>query len=387
MSGHHSHAGTRVPHDPRRRALRWARLVAVVAAATTVAAACAGGQRPYFEAGTGDPSEVAGLAQTPEPHDDADPGESDGEGDTDEAVTAPPVQTVPGMPPVPDPTNLYSEIGPNMLLPRVADDLYRVYVPNEVSGTVTVIDPTTYQVIDTFQSGFIPQHVVPSYDLTTLYVLNNNGNTIVPIDARTGTVGSPINVQNPYNLYWTTDGREAIVVAEGEMRLYFSNPKTFEVNTMLQTDCYGLNHLDYSIDGSYAIATCEFDGRLIKIDMVNREIVGDIQIDMSMSGKVDPIKGIAQPQDVRVSPDGKIFYVADLITDGVYLIDGESFTQVGFVRTGVAAHGLYPSRDGKLLYVVNRGTSTIPWPPGSYTGKARGSIAVLDFATNTVIDT
>lgn len=376
------------------------RLLAAAALAALVAAGCARSDRPYFDNQAVGPDEVQGVAEeasgSPEPDADtggdgtgSDAGSTDDPGsaptDAAPAPAVPPIDTVPGMPPVVDPTNIYSEIGPNMLMPQVVDHVYRVYVPNEVSGTVTVIDPTTFTVIDTFQSGFIPQHVVPSWDLTTLYVLNNNGNTIVPIDARTGVPGQAIPVQNPYNLYWTPDGREAIVVAEGEMRFDFADPKTFEVHSSLQTDCYGLNHIDFSIDGRYIIATCEYDGRLIKVDMTTRQIVGDLQIDMSMSGKTDPVKGIAQPQDVRIAPDGSIFYIADLITDGVYLIDGDSFTQVGFIQTGIAAHGLYPSRDGTKLYVVNRGTNIIP-APQSYTGRSQGSIAVIDFATNQVVE-
>lgn len=294
--------------------------------------------------------------------------------------------TFPGMPPVPDPSNIYSEIGPNELSPAVDGHLYRVYVPNEVTGTVTVIDPETLQVIDTYQSGFIPQHVVPSYDLQTLYVLNNNGNTIMPIDPTTGEPGAPFPVDNPYNLYFMPDGSEAIVVAEGNMRFDFVDPQTFEVRSSLQTDCYGLNHLDVSVDGRFAIATCEFDGRIIKVDLTTKEVVASMQLDIAASGKPDPVLPRAQPQDVRISPDGSTFYIADLITDGVYLIDGESFTQVGFVETGVAAHGLYPSRDGTKLYVVNRGTNTIP-APQTFTGQAQGSVAVLDFATGEVVDT
>ena len=66
------------------------------------------------------------------------------------------------------------------------------------------------------------------------------------------------------------------------------------------------------------------------------------------------------PQDVRVSPDGKTFYVAEMMTDGVIVVDGDSFTQTGFVPTGIGTHGLYPSRDGTKLYVINRGSHTIP---------------------------
>ena len=52
------------------------------------------------------------------------------------------------------------------------------------------------------------------------------------------------------------------------------------------------------------------------------------------------------PQDVRISPDGRVFYVANMMTDGVSLIDAESFEEVGFIPTGRGTHGLYLSRDG-----------------------------------------
>lgn len=350
-------------------------LGAVLALAVlTPLAACGQAEDPTIAADDGQPESLNGVGP------DGGTGEGDPTVPTDSGI-----ETIAGMPPVVDASNIYSEAGADNANPATEGALNRVYVPNEVSGNVTVIDPATMEVIDTFPTGFIPQHVVPSYDMKTLYVLNNSGNSIVPIDPLTGKAGAAIYVDNPYNLYFTPDGTEGIVVAEAEERLDFVDPATFEVRSSIQTDCNGLNHLDYSIDGRFFIATCEFDGRMIKVDIEAREIVGDLQIDISQSGKQNPIKPIAQPQDVRLSNDGSVFYVADLITDGVYLIDPASFTQVGFIRTGVAAHGLYPSRDGKSLFVVNRGTNAIP-APGSFRGKAKGSIAVLDFATRTVVD-
>jgi len=85
------------------------------------------------------------------------------------------------------------------------------------------------------------------------------------------------------------------------------------------------------------------------------------------------------PQDIRASPDGKLFYVADMMADGVHVVDGESLRQVGFIETGKGTHGLYPSRDGKKLYVANRGSNKIHGPP-----KGKGSVSVIDFATQKV---
>jgi YVTN family beta-propeller protein len=293
-------------------------------------------------------------------------------GSTTPGSSASPVSVVPGMPPVLDPTNIYSAQGVNMLSDAVKGDRAAVYVPNGISNDITVIDPKTLQVIDTYKAGAEPQHIVPSYDLRTLWELNNSGNSIMPIDAKTGTPGTAIPVDDPYNLYFTPDGKSAVVVAEGLARLDYRDPHTMELQQSLPVpQCVGINHADYSIDGSYALFTCEFAAKMAKIDIVNHKVLGFLDLPGT------------SPQDVRAGPDGKTFYVADLRTNGVYVLDGDSFTQTGFIPTGVGAHGLYPSRDGKLLYVANRGNTTA----GNNPPHGEGSVSVVDFATKKVIDT
>ena len=286
------------------------------------------------------------------------------------------VDTVPGMPPVVDPNNLYSETTADKLSPAVAKALPRVYVPNLQSNDVSVIDPATLKVVDRFPVGVNPQHVVPSWDLTTLWVTNNaehrTDGTLTPIDPVTGKPGAPVAVDDPYNMYFTPDGKSAIVVAEALKRLDFRDPKTMALQgSVTAPECAGINHGDYSIDGRYLIMTCEYRGRLVKIDWVNRKVLGYLKLSQG---------GI--PQDIRVSPDGKIFYVAELRRGGVYVIDGDAFKEIDFIKTGVGTHGLYPSRDGTKLYVANRGSSKIGGKP-----KGPGSVAVLDFATRKVVAT
>lgn len=286
------------------------------------------------------------------------------------------VATVPGMPPVVNPSNLYSEAGPNMLSPAVSEALPRVYVPNVKSNDVYVIDPTTYKVVDHFMVGKNPQHVVPSWDLKTLWVANNSEKrgkgSLTPIDPKTGKPGKDLPVIDPYNLYFTPDGKSAIVVAEADRRLDLRDPHTMEFKYTIHTpDCKGINHSDFAIDGSYAIFTCEFDGTLAKVDFTKREVVGYLKL--SRGG---------MPQDIRIAPDGKVFYVADMMADGVFVIDGATFKEIGFIPTGVGTHGLYPSRDATKLYVTNRGSNKVHGKP-----HGPGSISVLDFATRKVVAT
>jgi YVTN family beta-propeller protein len=283
------------------------------------------------------------------------------------------IATVPGMPPVVDPSNLYSETTAAHLGAAVRDALPRVYVPNVRSDDVYVIDPVTFKVVDRFKVGINPQHVVPSWDLSTLWVANNaEGRTdgsLTPIDPVTAKPGTPIAVDDPYNMYFTPDGRSAIVVAEAHKRLDFRDPKTMALQSSLDVpECGGINHADFSIDGRYAIFTCEFGKGLAKIDFVNRKVEGYLKLS----------KG-GMPQDIRISPDGKVFFVADMMADGVFIIDGESFREIGFIATGKGTHGLYPSRDGRKLYVTNRGSNRIHGPP-----HGKGSVSVVDFATRKV---
>jgi YVTN family beta-propeller protein len=290
-------------------------------------------------------------------------------------VATPQVITVPGMPPVVDIHNIFSETTSGKVSPEVARDLPRVYVPNLRSDDVYVIDPATFKVVDRFPVGRSPQHVVPSWDLRTLWVTNNaEGRTdgsLTPIDPRTGRPGRPVSVDDPYNMYFTPDGKSAIVVAEARHRLDFRDPHTMALqDVLIVPDCAGINHADYSIDGRYAIFTCEFNGSLAKIDTVHRKVLGYLKLSAN-----------DMPQDVRAGPDGRLFFVADMRADGVFVIDGDAFKKVGFIPTGVGTHGLYPSRDGTKLYAANRGSHDVHGRRNS----KDGSVSVVDFATRKVI--
>jgi YVTN family beta-propeller protein len=257
---------------------------------------------------------------------------------------------------------VYAHAGSSDLAAALRDVPTRVYVPNSISGTVSVIDPTTYRVIDTFATGDTPQHVVPSWDLTTLWVNNNGERTkagsLTAIDPRTGKAGATTPVDDPYNMYFTPDGSFMIVVAEALQRLDFRDPHTLELKESVSVPCPGVNHIDWSRDLTYFLATCEFGGALVKVDTATHKVLGRLALDTKD----------AMPQDVRLVPSGKFFYVADMMADGVHVIDGVSLHEVGFIPTGPGAHGIYPSRDGTRVYVTNRGTHTTAGahrPPGS----------------------
>ena len=225
----------------------------------------------------------------------------------------------------------------------------RVYVPNSQSDTVDVIDQRTARIVRHFAVGRLPQHVTPSWDLRTLWVSNDEGNSLTPINPRTGRPGRPLPVLDPYNLYFTTDGRRAIVVAEAHRELDFREPHTMRLRHSLKVPmCAGVDHMDYTADGRFALVSCEFAGRMIVVNLRHERVT-----------KTIGLRAGAMPQDVKLAPDGRTFYVADMADNGVWLIDARDMRKIRFQPTGRGAHGLYPSRDARTLYVTNRGEGSI----------------------------
>lgn len=322
---------------------RVARCVALVAVAGTLAVAC---HSTSPKSGRDAPSSRPSARQATTPSSSASSASSS-------------AHLLPGMPPPLRADDVWAADRPGRLSPVVRHDPYRVYVPNSGSNTVTEINPLKHKVIKTFRVGRLPQHVVPAYDLRTLWVNNDQGNSLTPIDPRTGRPGHPVHVTDPYNLYFTPDGKYAIVMAEARHRIDFLDPHSMRLKDSLHVPCGGVNHADFSADGRYFLVSCEFTGQLLRIDTMTRRITGKLRL-----------KAGSKPQDVKLSPDGRTFYVADMVANGVWRVSGSPLRLKGFVHTGKGAHGLYVTRDSRRLFVTNRDA---------------GSISVLSFATGKVV--
>jgi YVTN family beta-propeller protein len=273
-----------------------------------------------------------------------------------------PAGSLPGMPGLLRTDDVYAADRPGQLSPVARRARPLIYVPHTKSNDLWVIDPATYRVIRRIPNvGREVQHVVPAYDLHELYVAGDNSDSLLVIDPRTGEPGRTIHVTDPYNLYFTPDGKFAIVVAERLRRLDFYDPHSWRLVHQLQVPgCSGIDHLDYSANGRLLLASCEFAGRMAVVDVAAQRYLRSIPLTQVPNG---------MPQDVKLSPDGKTFYVADMMANGVYEIDGAATRVIGFLPTGRGTHGLYVDRDSRRLFVSNRD---------------EGSVSVIDLAARRV---
>jgi len=268
-----------------------------------------------------------------------------------------------GMPPVLDQNDIYAADRPNQLSPVVEKFPTRVYVPNHTSNTVTEIDPKTFKITRTIPMKAGPQHIVPSWDLKTLWVNNNEGNYLTPIDPMTGLAGKPVYVHDPYNLYFTPNGKYAVVMAEADKQIVFRDPHTMAIKKVLKVPCEGVNHADWTKDGNYFLASCEFSGSVIWINTAKMEIEKVMELPTTYAKH-------PMPQDIKISPDGSTFYIADMMSNGIWVMKTEKLGEFSLIKTGVEAHGMYVNRDSKSMLITNRG---------------EGSVSVLRFSDNALI--
>jgi YVTN family beta-propeller protein len=271
---------------------------------------------------------------------------------------------LPGMPPPLSSSDVWAADRAGRLAASVRKMPLRIYVPNSGSDTVSEIDPRTYKVTRTFHTGRQPQHVVPSWDLRTLWVNNDLGNTLTPINPVTGVAGKPVAVHDPYNLYFTPDGKHAVVMASADRQLVFRDPHTMAVQKAVPVPCAGVNHADFSADGRTFVVSCEFSGQMLLVDTAAERVLRVMRLP-TRPGKMAPM-----PQDVKLSPDGRTYYVADMMSDGLWVFDAKTFALTGFISTGKGTHGLYVTRDSKRLIITNRG---------------EGSISLMDFASRRLV--
>ena len=266
---------------------------------------------------------------------------------------------LPAHPPTVTRRNVYGGILPGMFSPAVRGVPERVFVPNSESGTVTVIDPVTFRVLRTFRTGNYDQHITPGWDLRRLYVNNTTSNTLTALDPRTGRAVRTIPVTDPYNLYFTPDGTKAIVVAESLERLDFRNPHTWKLTKSVHIPSPGPDHLDFTANGHALLISCEFSGTVYRVDTRSMRVTGRVAVG-------------GLPVDVKLSPDGTRFYVANQRLGGVTMISARTLQILDFIHTGRGAHGLAISRNTRQLYVSNR---------------LAGTISVINFASHHVTAT
>jgi DNA-binding beta-propeller fold protein YncE len=234
-----------------------------------------------------------------------------------------------------------------MVSQRAARAKAVVYVPDHDSGTVDVIDPVSDRVVSHFNVGQGPTTVVPVWALSELFVTNETSATITPVDMLTAMPGKPIPVASPTDLYFTLDGKRALIVSDPQHEVEVREPNTWQLVADIPLPrAKGLGQLDLSADGKVAYLTASSSGTLIPIDLTT--LTADAPLDLG-----------GEPSDVLLAPNGRSLYVVNSKLGGVQVIDLASWSITQLIPTSIGASNEYLSRDGRSLYVTDPDGGTV----------------------------
>jgi len=254
---------------------------------------------------------------------------------------------------------------------------YGVYVSDEISGDLTVIDPTTFTVVSTVHLGKRPRGIHASPDGRTIYIALSGSppagpgvdeNNLPPPDKSADGIGVFDVVQNrlvrmmqggsdPENFAVSHDGKTLYVSNEDASGISFVDVAQGKVTQTVRTGDEP-EGVTVTPNGKLVYSTSEDEGTLSVIDPEPGKLLKTFKV-----GR--------RPRNIVFMPDGKRGYVNAENDGGIVLFDAvknRKEREISLGKAGVIKPmGLALSGDASKLYVT--------------TGRA-GKVFVVDTATN-----
>ena len=275
----------------------------------------------------------------------------------------------------------------------------RVYLSDQTSNTVSVVDPSAQKLLGVIHLGDpAPGNLSPLYkgqllvhgmgfspDHRTLVVVSVGSNSVAFIDTRSNGVKHIAYVgRSPHEAFFTPDGREVWVTVRGEDFVQVLDGKTYRPTKRIPVP-NGPGMTIFSPDGKYGYVCSSFTPETVVIDTKNHQIIGRVKqaspfcpdIAATPDGKQVwfTLKDIGKTQVFHAEPPFATIAVLDTgpITNHVNFVrnvngqfayvtigglnEVKVFTTtdhpelVATVPTGDLPHGLWPSGDGTRIFV------------------------------------
>jgi YVTN family beta-propeller protein len=248
-----------------------------------------------------------------------------------------------------------------MALPAAAAPF--AYVPNQKSGTISVIDTATDTVTKTLSGGGALGKRLQAIDSDAkgdvLYVVDAEHNKLVAIDPTSDSVKHSVDIgEDAEGVRLSPSGDTLAVCAEGQHKVLLVDAKTFEITTRIPTQGKNPEHCEFAPDAKLLLTSNEGSDNLDVIDLATKKSVGTI----ATSG---------HPRGAAFVPGTKHVYVAQESANAVDVIDLSSRKKIASIATPLRTAGVTVSHDGKRIYAAAGGA---------------GSVAVIDVTTNKVTD-
>jgi YVTN family beta-propeller protein len=234
----------------------------------------------------------------------------------------------------------------------------KVYVPNQDSNTVSVIDAASHTVIATIPVGNSPIGIAITPDGKEAYVTNSADNSVSVISTVTNTVVATIPVgSNPIPIAITPNGQKAYVA------------NNFPDNTVSVIDTAShMVETTFPVGSEpFAIAITPDGAKVFVINLFGQSV----SIIRTSDNTVISSPVFDVPVGVAIMPDGTHAYVTDQNNQSVSVINvaaNNIDTTISLLPNGDTPHGIAITPDGKKAFTANQFST----------------VSIISTATNTV---
>lgn len=295
----------------------------------------------------------------------------------------------------------------------------RVYAADQFSNTVSVIDPSTNELLGAIRLGDPqPANLSPLYrgqllvhglgfspDRRTLAVVSIGSNAVTFVETSSNRVKHTVYVgRAPHEAFFTPDGKEVWVSIRGEDYITVLDGRDYRELRRISVPP-GPGMTIFSPDGRYGYVCSSFSPETTVIDIVSHEIVGRVRqispfcpniaaapdgdqvwLTLKDTGKVMAFDAKPPFEVLRVidtgpitnhvnfarTPRGQYAYVSVGGQNEVQVFRTDNFERVATIPVGQLPHGIWPSGDGTRMYVGLEN---------------RDAVTMIDTASNKVIAT
>jgi YVTN family beta-propeller protein len=219
----------------------------------------------------------------------------------------------------------------------------RRFGPDSPPEGIAVVDAAKRALVSVLPAGEDPESFAVLPDGRMLVVSNEDSASVTFVDAAAARDVATVEVgREPEGVTVAPGGDVVAVASEKDARVDFVDPITHRVVASVAT-CGRPRMVAFTPDGALAFATCEEHAAVQVIDARSRRAAG-----------VVPLPADSRPMGLAVSPDGSRLYVSNGNAGTVSAIDVAARKVVGTAeKVGARCWGIGLTRDGRKLYVAN----------------------------------
>jgi len=230
----------------------------------------------------------------------------------------------------------------------LSPDGTELYVAVSEENKIKVVDPVSLKIIREFEAGSDPE-TFAVHPNGNIYISNEDDAKASVFNPKTGELIAEIKVGlEPEGVAISPDGKRVIITSESTNMLHVikASENIIENNILIGSRPRAAT---FTQSGDIAYATAEISGEVVKVDMNSGKII--------KTGSTGDSK--SKPKDVLLSKDEKVIYVAGGRSNQVIVMDAMTLEIIKGIPVGKRVWGLAMSKDGKRVFSTDGVSNTV----------------------------